>query len=1801
MAEIKHTFTAGRMNKDLDERLVPNGEYRDALNIQSRTSDGSNVGAVQNVLANTKVGESIEVRTPGGVINQAVGSITDEANDAVYFMFASPELEVDPADGGRTVYMDQIVEHKANGQTDHIFKDLFAITEDYVSAGSPTESGYFTEFTVADASIYRAGMRIRVLNAAGENLLAPGTRVLETNNTSDTITLDRQQNANLADARLFVWEAERVLNFKIGHLIPAINILDGFLMWTDNRSEPKKINIERCRKGTSTGLVHTKLMLAQDNGNLIAAQYVLDDVEDSNIREEHITVIKKAPLLAPNLEMSSSDRNGEVEFTINLDLSQTDEGTVTGLVANADIRIGDFVSLVLLESGIENSEYTAKLKITDYNGSSFDFVVVSKTAGLLSTQNTWRLSLDQKKPIFELKFPRFGYRYKYEDNEYSSFSPWSELAFLPGDYDYEPKKAYNLGMVNTVRSLVVKDWLPDSSFRPDDIKSIEILYKSTDSPVVYVVKEIKRNLGSEWDVYGNEGGKLLITSEMIHQAVESNQILRAWDNVPRFARAQEITANRLIYGNYVQGYDVNAPVTVEQNILSREVEGDPKKSVKSMRTYKWGMVFGDKYGRETPVLGTGTSYREDGRGTSIIAVPSDVYVDKELAKNSNYFRLKQNWSTPTQSFTPESWMDYVRYYVKETSTEYYNLVMDRWYDAEDGNIWISFESSDRNKVDEETYLILKKENGNALPVEEDARYKIIAIENEAPDFIKTKDFIMGSVEFENGTDLNTDDVPFFSNYVEFTLNAAAFTNFISNSSFRGVPRVRVYAQAGDTKLYTKTVTITKYQAPTGGQDGSMTTSEPFGDSADLVNRAVGLGIYANVTQADSNIEYYLEFIDRVQTSKPEFDGRFFVKIEKDSTIERKIMGVVNNDPNYNVVGVFHPRYINTTSNNHPAVNGPFANQIDNDLGGYLDGDFGGLPIPPGIDNLGDCHQPIVYGNRSKLFWETMQGRMFIDDARSHNDSGLPNDWGEEGNNKSGLSKSGQAANNTYDRIAFGYRSSTLPDHVLAFKAHMMSPGRRFRFIQDPNNSVYVIKGGQAEWNNVYNYRRVAANVLGATICGTCNDEDGNKCRRITWRTTIRRLDANGVETNEGIDINQFDPRGLASHDGQQGGIGIELLEPRLDNAEGSRTNGVLSGVFETEPKENVELDIYYEASNSLPLIVDESNIRLHAPEDSVVTFSKSNGEETLANKRIRRFVVDKIQFKNADNSALPSGFFIGDNISFLHSNGTTTHATINGFYGLDGDVAVPALQLTGIASITAGSDQLQFSGAIPGGWAINDQVTGPGLAPQSTIVSVNVNTITLSAPALEDATSLTYTIHRPASLASIDPNVWKQPVDLNWFNCYSFGNGVESDRIRDDFNAPTIDNGVAASATIAEYGEERLKNSLIFSGLYNSLSGVNNLNEFNMAEGITKDINPTYGSIQALLQRDVDLITFLEDKVGNILANKDALFNADGNTNVTATSKVLGQFIPYTGDYGISTNPESLVKDEFRCYFTDKVRGAVLRLSKNGITPISNVGMRDYFRDNLRNCSHLVGTWDNINGEYNLSMHAWPNTSTDDITVTFNEAAKGWISFKSFVTYAGETVAGKYYTTNQGNIWKHYNEGKYNNFYGTQYDSSITVMLNDMPSSVKLFNTLNYEGTQSRVVLFGDGYLSGPYNDVDGVGMKTANTVQGTFYNSASNDQSDIQFLNSGTAADFDYYNDVGKSGWYVSDIKTDMQEGTVDEFREKEGKWFNYIKGEQSNLNNMDSSEFTIKGIRESQKVSYVEEEYSPEYTVTIKNDPNE
>ena len=50
--------------------------------------------------------------------------------------------------------------------------------------------------------------------------------------------------------------------------------------------------------------------------------------------------------------------------------------------------------------------------------------------------------------------------------------------------------------------------------------------------------------------------------------------------------------------------------------------------------------------------------------------------------------------------------------------------------------------------------------------------------------------------------------------------------------------------------------------------------------------------------------------------------------------------------------------------------------------------------------------------------------------------------------------------------------------------------------------------------------------------------------------------------------------------------------------------------------------------------------------------------------------------------------------------------------------------------------------------------------------------------------------------------------------------------------------------------------------------------------------------------------------------------------------------------------------------------------------------------------------------------------------------------------------------------------------------------------------------------------------------------------------------------------------GWYIDSIVSDKQSGFIPEFMEKEGKWFNYIKGDATTLLNLDSKEFNVQGI---------------------------
>jgi hypothetical protein len=176
---------------------------------------------------------------------------------------------------------------------------------------------------------------------------------------------------------------------------------------------------------------------------------------------------------------------------------------------------------------------------------------------------------------------------------------------------------------------------------------------------------------------------------------------------------------------------------------------------------------------------------------------------------------------------------------------------------------------------------------------------------------------------------------------------------------------------------------------------------------------------------------------------------------------------------------------------------------------------------------------------------------------------------------------------------------------------------------------------------------------------------------------------------------------------------------------------------------------------------------------------------------------------------------------------------------------------------------------------------------------------------------------------------------------------VEESRIRGGFNNSSVDLGVKAYITEETPPSFTRTSSLIYSGVFNSKNNFNQTNQFPSGEDISKTADPRYGSIQKLYAEDSNLLMFQENKVSRALIDKDAVYSAEGAPMQTQSNVVIGQITPYVGEYGISRNPESFAVFGFRKYFTDKDRGVVLRLSRDGMTEISSYGMTDYFRDTL--------------------------------------------------------------------------------------------------------------------------------------------------------------------------------------------------------------------------------------------------------------
>lgn len=1465
MAEFVHTFRQGKMNKDLDERLIPEGEYRDALNLEVSSSEGSDRGAMQNIKGNLVIDNQsynpstlVATQWPANEYITAltnatcIGGISDTLNDNIYWLITSDEADV-------IAKLDQ-----------------------------------------------------------SENVVSP-------------VLVDTQN----------------ILKFSTDFLVTGINILDGVLFWTDNNTEPKSIDISKFLNSTTDFVTHSQIygrdFIESDvtvilksptsplsvaaapskiggAGTGITPVFVTYNVPD----QENFTYIPdlNEPLEYKSMPTYAEAQNAEPgNYPIGIDgIVSFNVSTLTNW-SNGDIinfkakpvsetqEEFEYKIVMLITAGAGTTTLTAQIQSISSNIQKF----ADGEGGF--TPLSWEVLLDEGPPMFEFQFPRFAYRWKYANNQFSTFSPFTNVVFIGGKFEYLSSDGYNQGMINNIRFLELRD----IDWGGDDVESVEILYKDSVSTAVYSVDKIE----------SRSVVTLEIVSELIGGVVESNQILRPWDNVPLKAKAQEITGNRLLYANYTQNYNIDQRVSLSINEAPQPHPGNaepiydpvtgqeipnlekrlPKESIKSIRTYQAGILYADKYGRETPIFTNNTA---------------SLQIPQSSAVFQNALEIQAN-------HLPPDWAAHFKYFIKDTSNEYYNLALDRFYFAEDGNVWLSFPSSERNKVDEETYLYIKKQHDNDVAVEEETRYKILSIQPEAPDFIAT---------FKRSVAQNVVDIAsgFEPEFINLIFNGPSQSeNDAFSSGFTSDNLIRISDGANNTDYY---------PVSSGGRTGvgdqySVTLAEPLGPDAAFLE-----------SQTSCTVTILTEVIEK----RPEFEGRFFAKINRDFNFDKNIVeSFKKTDPVYGILGEV------TLSQ------------------GYIQNRY----AEPGY-----AWMDLIRGD------------------------GLSRTWCGNGK-KGGASLENNGAfgiqRNTYDppirgQKYFGFlMAGRSIQNANAGVDGVFKAGALVRFVRENGefSENYRILNSQ-KGNGKRGLREVG--LFKSCDDWTDQDEENSNHRVEYWFELEEEIQEDWMDINEWrtvfpstTDITQYPV------------VAVQIVQEIIDD-----NNKLLTttnpAIFETQPKEAVDVDIYYQATKSIPIAE--------------------------------------------------------------HNN----------------------------------------------------------------------------------------------------------PIILDWFNCYSYGQGVESNRIRDDFNQPYIDKNPIVSAPLDDpYAEEVKSNGFIFSQIYNSNSGINGLNQFIQALPITKELNPENGSIQKLHSRDTNVVALCEDKILKVLANKDALFNADGSINVTSNNNVLGQAVPFAGEFGISKNPESFAQFGYRVYFTDRARGSVLRLSNDGIEEISRYGMEDFFSDNLIKNKNIFGSYDIGAGEYNITLNQltpeWqeklsiskfdrtnetdssctPETTkapTLKTTISFAEGVNGWSSRKSFIPEFGLYLNNSYYTFRNGLIWDHKANSIYNNFYGLQYDSSVDLITNDSPNTIKGYKTLNYTGSNPLEYQY----------QLNLTGIKNYSIAEVSANQLVPNTFSTT-------------------SGWYANSVYTDLQEGQVKEFITKEGKHFNYIKGLRTYFNttcdtNVNSQEFSVQGI---------------------------
>jgi|TARA_B100000035_G_scaffold119195_1_gene101114 hypothetical protein len=731
MAQSINTFLKGKLNKDLDARLLPNGEYRDAKNIQVSKSEGPNVGSLENVLGNEL---ALNFKTLTGVSNlRCIGYLTSEVDECIFLFLTDYD---DPKPQFLTYY---------NQANNFIIK-------------------------------YKVGTSV---STSSSTILVQGA----------------------------------FLNFSQSHPIYGVNLLETLLFFTDNRNQPRVINVQ---KAEEIGVNHytTEDQISVAKYNPYNPIYLWDKNAGSSASVPFETTMKDVTSkFMPN--GGSAFCRGAHSGGTSIDIDNI-KGDIlqAGLgVTNPYQALGATVSYINNNGEIVSTGTT----VNTYNSATGVLTTVASVAALgdntelvFNANPFYDKNFAGDEDYLEDKFVRFSYRFKFEDGEYSLMAPFTQAAFIPkqdgyfmyvkhdntGTYPIPTKDDQTDSFRSTVVSfmenktdeITLKVPLPfaantlESSLK---VTELELLYKESDGLAVKVIDTVTISEIATASV-GKDYYDYKYLSKKPFKTLPDDEIIRVFDQTPVRALSQEISGNRVIYGNFqnkhtplesidynvaaspkddfdlktgtatgaagnynanatvnissvtgtiqigsivtgpsgstipantqVTGGNFSSTVTFNKAIVLTALGGSalvfnpigpdtqnvtkveyPNSSLKQNRNYQVGVVLSDRYGRQSSVILSNNDTISAVGGSSFVGDtiysayntegvqqenwPGDslkVLFNQPLAPSSKNMVTKwpglYNGDTTDKNYNPLGWYSY-KIVVKQTEQEYYNVYL----------------------------------------------------------------------------------------------------------------------------------------------------------------------------------------------------------------------------------------------------------------------------------------------------------------------------------------------------------------------------------------------------------------------------------------------------------------------------------------------------------------------------------------------------------------------------------------------------------------------------------------------------------------------------------------------------------------------------------------------------------------------------------------------------------------------------------------------------------------------------------------------------------------------------------------------------------------------------------------------------------------------------------------------------------------------------------------------------------------------------------------------------------------------